>query len=102
MPTHPPEYIEAIEHLPTGSALVIPDVSWAAYEALLAALGDGDAVRVSYDGGRLEIVTPSAKHEKVKLGTSLETFGADRRAGTVAVRRPARGDLPPQSSRIRL
>lgn len=89
MPTQPAEYVEAIEHLPTGSALVIPDVSWAEYEALLAELGDGYAVRVSYDEGRLEIVTPSAKHEKVKefilrlvhvlateRGTNLETFGS--------------------------
>jgi len=46
-------------------------------------------VRVSYDEGRLEIVTPSAKHEKCKefilgiarvlaeeFGTALETFGS--------------------------
>ena len=75
--------------MPAGSALVIPDVSWAEYEALLAELGDDYAVRVSYDEGRLEIVTPSAKHDKVKefilrlvsvlateLGTNLETFGS--------------------------
>ena len=89
MPTPPAEYVDAIDHLPAGSALVIPDVSWPDYEALLAQLGDGYAVRVSYDDGRLEIVTPSARHEKIKefilaiarvlaseLGTALETFGS--------------------------
>lgn len=82
-------YLEAIRHLPVGSALIIPDVSWAEYEALLAELGDGYAVRVTYDQGRLEIVSPSGKHEKWKefilrvagvladeLGTGLESFGS--------------------------
>jgi Uma2 family endonuclease len=89
MPTHAAAYIDAIRHLPDGSALIVPDVSWAEYEDLLAELGDGYAVRVSYDEGRLEIVSPSTKHEKCKefilrlahvmateLGTSLETFGS--------------------------
>jgi Uma2 family endonuclease len=82
-------YIEGIRHLPVGSALIIPDVSWAEYEELLAELGEGYAVRVTYDRGRLEIVSPSGKHEKwsrliegiarvlaTELGTELESFGS--------------------------
>jgi Uma2 family endonuclease len=82
-------YIEAIRHLPVGSALIIPDVSWAEYEELLAELGDGYAVRVAYDRGRLEIVSPSWKHEKwswfvgliahvlaTEFETHLESFGS--------------------------
>jgi Uma2 family endonuclease len=82
-------YLEAIRHLPVGSALTIPDVSWAEYEELLAELGEGYAVRVTYDQGRLVIVSPSTKHEKCKefilrvadvlaseLGTDLESFGS--------------------------
>ena len=56
-------FLDAIRHLPVGGALSIPDVPWADYEALLTELGDGYAVRVMYDRGRLEIVSPSDKHE---------------------------------------
>ena len=82
-------YLDAIRHLPSGGALSIPDVPWADYEALLTELGDGYAVRVMYDRGRLEIVSPSDKHERIKefiqdvarvlageLGTDLESFGS--------------------------
>lgn len=82
-------YLEAIRHLPIGSALTIPDVSWTEYEALLVELGDDHAVRITYDRGRLEIVSPSGKHEKwnrlieavaqvlaTELGTELEGFGS--------------------------
>jgi Uma2 family endonuclease len=66
MPTQTAEYVDAIEHLPAGSTLVIPDVSWPDYERLLEELGEGYAPRVWYDEGRLEVVTPSGKHERAK------------------------------------
>ena len=82
-------YLDAIRHLPAGGALSLPDVPWADYEALLTELGDGYAVRVTYDRGRLEIVSPSTKHEAWKefilrvadalagaLGTNFESFGS--------------------------
>ncbi len=82
-------FLDAIRHLPVGGALSLPDVPWADYEALLTELGDDYAVRVMYDRGRLEIVSPSDKHEKWKeficavarvladeLGTELETLGS--------------------------
>ena len=82
-------YLDAIRHLPAGGGLSLPDVSWADYEALLTELGDGYAVRVTYDRGRLEIVSPSTKHEAWKefilrvadalagaLGTNFESFGS--------------------------
>ena len=59
-------YLDAIRHLPVGGALSVPDVSWADYQALLAELGDGYAVRITYDRERLEIVSPSDRHEKIK------------------------------------
>jgi Uma2 family endonuclease len=81
--------LDAIEHLPAGSTLVVPDVSWAAYERLLSDLGEGYAVRIHYDRGRLSIMSPSARHEKCKelilriadtiadeLGCDLESFGS--------------------------
>jgi Uma2 family endonuclease len=89
MTTHTANYLNAIAHLPAGGTLILSDVPWSEYEQLLADLGEGYAVRVSYDHGRLEIVTPSSKHEKYKelilrladtaadeLGCELESFGS--------------------------
>jgi Uma2 family endonuclease len=82
-------YIEAIEHLPTGATLRIPDVRWEDYDQLLADLGDDYHVRVSYDCGCLEIMSPLPEHEEFadvvqdiareitrELGVKLETRGA--------------------------
>ena len=54
----------AAAHLPPGSALVIHDFGWQDYEQLLGALGDHSGLRVSYDSGRLEILSPSFKHDR--------------------------------------
>ena len=58
-----PPYIDLIEHLPIGATLTIPDVPWEDYEELLKDLDDVYAVRLSYDNGRLEIMSPSRMHE---------------------------------------
>jgi Uma2 family endonuclease len=83
------EFTEAMQHLPPGGTLVMTGVSWEAYEALLAQLGEGYAARVNYDRGKLEIMSPSAKHEKYKdltlgfadviadvMDYDLESFGS--------------------------
>ena len=57
------DYREAIEHMPRGATLVIYEVDWDGYEHLLEQLGDRPGARVSYDCGRLEIMTPLPKHE---------------------------------------
>ncbi len=66
----PRERIEAIEqtieHMPAGSVLLLENISWQAYERLLDALGDNSHVRLSYDNGSLEIMSPSDKHEYLK------------------------------------
>ena len=60
------EYLEAIEHLPAGAILVIPDVTWEQYEELLNDLVDRPGVRVAYERGRLEIMSPLPEHEEYK------------------------------------
>jgi len=42
--------------------IVLDGMSWEFYEQLLAEIGDG-ATRVTYDQGRMEIMSPLAKHE---------------------------------------
>jgi Uma2 family endonuclease len=82
-------YIEAIEHLPTGATLRIPHVRWEDYDQLLAELGDDYHVRVSYNCGCLEIMSPLPEHEEFaevvlgivreitrELGVKLETRGS--------------------------
>ena len=66
MSTQTADYVKAVEHLPDGAMLVIPNVSWEDYEGLLADLGDRPGVRVSYDEGRLQVMSPSAEHEDYK------------------------------------
>jgi Uma2 family endonuclease len=58
------QYRDAIEHLPPGGMLVVQDVSWEEYERLLAELSDRPGVRVTYDRGRLQAVSPLRAHER--------------------------------------
>lgn len=60
------DYLAAIAHLPAGAVLRIDGVPWAEYENLLADLGEGYAVRIFYDRGRMEIMAPASAHEKPK------------------------------------
>ena len=60
------DYLDAITHLPPGGRLTLYEIGWEEYERLLDRLGEGAHRRISYDNGRLEIMTPSDKHEKYK------------------------------------
>src|SRR5437870_10967134 len=66
MSTRSADYREAIDHLPAGATLVLQDITWDAYEELLENLAGRTGVRITYDQGRLEIMSPSRKHEKYK------------------------------------
>lgn len=59
-------FLDVIAVLPDGSALRMDEVSWDEYKQLLADLGDGYAVRIFYDRGRMEIMAPTPMHEKSK------------------------------------
>jgi Uma2 family endonuclease len=52
------------------------DVSWEAYESVLAIRGDKSAPRVAYIDGVLEIMSPSINHESVKsnIGCLVEVW----------------------------
>jgi|SRR5436190_1450312 len=74
MATQTVDCLEAIAHLPAGGTLIVPDVSWDEYERLVAGLGDRPGVRVTYDQGRLEIMSPSFEHDSIRLLISLLVF----------------------------
>jgi Uma2 family endonuclease len=87
IPTAP--YAEAVDHLPVGATLVIPRSTWEEYTQLLEFTAERPGLRVTYDRGRLEIMSPSPEHEEYKelvlqlarvvaeeQGVLLETRGA--------------------------
>jgi Uma2 family endonuclease len=83
------EYMEAVAHLPLGAKLLAEDVTWEEYEQLLSELGASYSVRVFYDRGRMEIVSPKPIHERPieilhrlivaisdQLDTDIESLGS--------------------------
>src|SRR5712664_985515 len=78
MSTQTLDYLDAIAHLPAGGTLILTDVPWEEYEQLLADLGDSPWTRVTYDNGRLEVMSPSSKHENfAQLITALALILAE-------------------------
>ncbi|NJL48020.1 MAG: Uma2 family endonuclease [Leptolyngbyaceae cyanobacterium SM2_5_2] len=52
--------------VPPGQRLLLHDVSWAEFEAILAELGEQRGSRIAYDNGLLEIMAPLLEHESDK------------------------------------
>src|SRR5579864_3076380 len=65
MSTRAAEYLDAIDHLPQGGMLVLDDVSWEEYDRLVEELAERH-LRVSYDCGKLQVVSPLREHEAYK------------------------------------
>src|SRR5689334_3114386 len=67
MPTMTPvthvDVLDAAEHMPLGSVLVVNDFSWDEYELLLHELEGRRNPRLSFDAGRLEVLMISARHD---------------------------------------
>lgn len=57
------DYLTMIRAMPPGVVSNFDYVSWAEYDALLEALDEQPRYRLSYDNGRLEVMTVSAEHE---------------------------------------
>lgn len=57
------DYLATIETLPLGAAILLPDVSWEEYEQMLSDFEEAPHVRLTFDHGRLEIMTLSSEHE---------------------------------------
>ncbi|MCY7377623.1 MAG: Uma2 family endonuclease [Pyrinomonadaceae bacterium] len=70
---------ELIEKLPPDSHLTVHEQTWKDYENLLEAVGEASGLRISYDGGTLQIMTLSAEHESyaqtvIRLISLLSVF----------------------------
>ncbi len=61
--------------------VVMHGVSWKTYESLMADLADSRATRISYDRGRLELVSPSDEHEwrRCLIGRMIDLWTFERR-----------------------
>jgi Uma2 family endonuclease len=56
----------ALIHEPITQQVVLHDISWSTYQAMLRDLGDERSARLTYDRGVLEITMPSDEHESYK------------------------------------
>jgi Uma2 family endonuclease len=56
------DFCEAAERMPYGAALVMQGLSWDDYERVLEDLQERH-LRISYDCGRLEVMSPLPQHE---------------------------------------
>jgi Uma2 family endonuclease len=63
---------------PSESRVVIRNVSWETYEALLRDRGD-EGPRMAYDRGTLEVMSPSSRHENLKkiIARLVEAFSEE-------------------------
>lgn len=57
------DILEMIERMPADSLIIQHGVTWDSYEELLEAVRETTSVRISYDVGTLQIMSPSSKHE---------------------------------------
>ncbi|MFN6479106.1 Uma2 family endonuclease [Nostoc sp. DedQUE07] len=53
--------------VPPGHRVILHDVSWQEFEAILEELGDHRTTRLAYSQGTLEMRMPLPKHEKAKI-----------------------------------
>ncbi|NJN20049.1 MAG: Uma2 family endonuclease [Leptolyngbya sp. RL_3_1] len=62
--------------VPSGQRLLLHDVSWPEFEAILQELGEHRSSRIAYSNGLLEIMVPLPEHEDDKeiIGDLLKAF----------------------------
>jgi Uma2 family endonuclease len=64
LPTLCDEVFEAAVRLPVGATLIVPEIDWDDYERLLDQIEGERHLRLTYDCGRLEIMSPGPEHGK--------------------------------------
>ena len=87
MSTLTTSYLDIVERLPAGALLRLQNVGWDEYEHLLSRMDTLPGRRVSYDRGRLVIMSPSPEHEEYKDTIyTLIRFLADELSVTMETR----------------
>jgi Uma2 family endonuclease len=106
MSTLTTDYLDLAERLPAGASLHLQDIGWDEYEHLLSQMESHPAHRLTYDRGRLVIMSPKREHETYKvfigrlvyalseeLGVEVEATGST----TLKRKKMARGVEPDES-----
>jgi Uma2 family endonuclease len=83
------DFKDALQHLPPGTALRLSNIGWDEYEEILREFEERPGYRLTYDTGKLEIMSPQPDHEKPKdqiysiviflaldTGVTIETLGS--------------------------
>jgi Uma2 family endonuclease len=93
MTIHPAQMI-----LPPGHSVLFEAVDWPAFETFLEQMGERPGMRLAYDDGVLELMTPLLEHEDDKqiigdlIAALLETLNIEfRNIGSTTLRSPAVG-----------
>ena len=62
--------------VPPGQTILLRDINWSDFEAILEDLGESRSSRIAYDCGTLSIMTPLPEHEvnKVLIGDLLKVL----------------------------
>jgi Uma2 family endonuclease len=77
MMSHPRSVLETRDDRPTEDHVVqIDGATWQDYERLLEIRGERSVPRISYLEGRVELMTPSRQHERIKslIGCLVEAY----------------------------
>lgn len=53
--------------VPPGQTVILENISWSEFEAILEDLGESRGSRIAYNQGKLEIMTPLPEHEVNKV-----------------------------------
>jgi Uma2 family endonuclease len=80
MSTLTTNYLDIIERLPAGAKLELQNIDWEEYEHLLTQMESfHPGHRLSYDRGRLIIVSPSLEHERAKefISSLIQAFAEE-------------------------
>ena len=106
MTAETPDYLGVIDHLPRGASLKLDYVDWAKYERLLDEVKERPGLRISYDSGRLRVVSPLPEHEEYKglihdlavvLAEELDLKLETRGSATYKRQRDSKGAEPDES-----
>ena len=66
MPVMTLGFLDIATKMPPGSRLFLEGVSWEEYEGVLSSIEKNSRIRVSYDQGRMQLMTLSYRHENFK------------------------------------
>ena len=97
------DYQTILELLPPEAVITLNNISWDEYEAFLQEFDEQPRVRLSYDNGRLDIMTVSAEHEGIVsfipliifvLAQELNLNYLSRRSTTLRKKKKAKGTDP--------